>query len=192
MTALEIVSEASIRRWSSRTGGTASIAEVVLTDIGTERLAEVLAGSVDTVKGCSMLIVALASMDRPMFLSAWATAQDSRFPVRICFAVDRKTLARLGTSLPTSDRIGILLDGVDDETPLADVARDAVEAVRFESGFVARASEHLRSECVLDALLALARSLGVATLGARARDGQGFCLAPQEDFDFVPDCSCGH
>ena len=185
MTTVDLLRVAPLRRWSSSSDATAAVAELSLEAAPASQLAEALAANAVRVRGCKMLIVRLGTVDRVTLLSAWATAQSARFPVRICFAVERGTLTAIGPNLPADDQVGLLLDGVDDATPPVDVVNEAIEAIRFDARFVARATRHLRTECVLDALLTLAKNAGLATLGPESRAAHGSWLAPQVDFDFV-------
>jgi hypothetical protein len=185
MTTADVLHVTSLQRWSSSSDSTAAVAELSMESMTASQLSEALTANASRVRGCSMLIVRLGTVDRPIFLGAWATAQAAKFPIRICFAVDRTTLATIGPSLPADERVGLLLDGVDDTTPPVDVVNEAIEAIRFDSRFVAKATRHLRSECVLDALLTLAKNAGLATLGPESRSTSGSWLSPQIDFDYV-------
>ena len=185
MTTVDALHVASLRRWSSSSDSTAAVAELSMESMTANQLSEALAANVSRVRNCSMLIVRLGAVDRPTRLATWATAQAAKFPIRICLAVDRSTLATIGPNLPADERVGLLLDGVDDTTPPVDVVNEAIEAIRFDSRFVAKATRHLRSECVLDALLTLAKNAGLATLGPESRSTGGSWLSPHVDFDYV-------
>jgi hypothetical protein len=182
MTTTDLLRVAPLRRWSSASDSTSAVAEV---SIESNQLSDVLAANLSRVRSCKMLLVRMSTVDRTSLLAAWATAQAAKFPIRICFAVDRSTLATIGPNLPADERVGLLLDGVDDTTPPIDVVNEAVEAIRFDARFVAKATRNLRSECVLDALLVLAKNTGLATLGPESRAAHGSWLTPQVDFDFV-------
>jgi len=116
--------------------------------------------------------------------AALSRASDLHFNARVCIAVDHETLRAVDPLLLRNKNVGIVLDRVDASTPLSAISAELVEAVRFDEGFVLRASTDLRSYCVLDAMLKLARDLGLATLGqAAAQPGQH--LKNEPEFDYV-------
>jgi len=185
MTTTDLLRLAPLRRWSSSFDSATTVAELFLESASSSQLADALAATMTRVRGCKMLIVRFSAVDDASLLRAWATAQLAKSPVRICFAVDRSMLAAIGSRLSTDEHVGLLLDDVDDMTPPIDVVSEAIEAIRFAPRFVAKASRHLRSECVLDALLVLAKNVGLATLGPQSRASRGSWLDPQIDFDYV-------
>ena len=189
MTTVDLLRVAPLRRWSSSSDSTSAVAELSIESIAANQLSDVLAANISRVRRCKMLLVRMRAVDRACLLAAWATAQAANFPIRICFAVDRSTLATIGPDLPADERVGLLLDGVDDTTPPIDMVNEAVEAIRFDARFVAKATRNLRSECVLDALLALAKNTGLATLGPESRTAHGSWRVPQVDFDFVAEAA---
>ena len=78
--------------------------------------------------------------------------------------------------------IGIVLDFVDERTPLATVGAEGIEALRFDPQFVGRARRDGRLACILDAMLGLAHDLGIATLASSGPDA----LTPERfKFDYV-------
>ena len=103
---------------------------------------------------------------------------------RVYFAVDPADLERLDFSSLDNARAGLLLDGVESSTPLSTLANDSVEVVRFDDRFAMRAMVHLRTECVLEAMVSLVRNLGLCSLGPDLRNGaRSFASVPQ--FDYV-------
>jgi hypothetical protein len=104
---------------------------------------------------------------------------------RICLAVDVATLKTLDAETLDRRRVGLLLDNVSAQTSLDCIASQAVEAARFSPGFVLDAATHLRSACILAAMLGLVRELGACTLGPEITD-TGNSLPPELGFDYVP------
>jgi hypothetical protein len=185
MTTVDLLRLAPLRRWASSCDSATTVAELFVESASSNQLADALAATMARVRGCRMLIVRFGAVDDASLLTAWATAQQAKLPVRICFAVDRSMLTAIGSKVPSHEHVGLLLDDVDDMTPPIDVVNEAIEAIRFAPRFVAKASRHLRSECVLDALLGLARNAGLATLGPASRTSRASWLDPQIDFDYV-------
>ncbi len=102
---------------------------------------------------------------------------------RPCMALEAGALVAVDLALLRQSNISVVLDQVDEKTPLNAISAESVEAVRFAPAFVARAMTDGRLACVLDAMLALAHDLGIATLGSSAGDGR--LGAQRFDFDYV-------
>jgi hypothetical protein len=84
-----------------------------------------------------------------------------------------------------NDRIGLMIDNVGLRTPCSDLIWDRIEAIRFNAEFVAYAARDVRTACALEAMLGLAREVGLRTLGFDAvPDGAG--LSGRCDFDYLP------
>ena len=102
---------------------------------------------------------------------------------RPCMALDASAFFALDARFLSERNVGLVLDHVDETTPLNAVSAELIEAVRFEPSFIRRAMKDGRLACVLDAMLRLAHDLGIATLGTSAgrmaRAGERF------DFDYV-------
>ncbi len=99
---------------------------------------------------------------------------------RPCMALEAGALLAIDIGLLRQRNISVVLDQVDEQTPLSAVSAESVEAIRFAPGFVARAMTDGRLACVLDAMLGLARDLGIATLGS----GAGDAMREMQRFDF--------
>lgn len=106
-------------------------------------------------------------------------------PARLCLAASHAGLAKLDTCILDSDRIGLMLDDVDAQTPAAHLIWDRIEAIRFQPEFVASAARNLRLSCALESMLRLAKEIGLCTLGTEAfpygGSIDGLC-----EFDYVP------
>ena len=100
-----------------------------------------------------------------------------------CVAVRAEELRELPNRhrFPT---VGLLLDIGDDRVPFDAFADERVEGVRFSRSFVQGALGTLRLRCVLDAMLGLARQLGLPTLGPTVH-GDG-TLQIRSLFDYTP------
>ena len=112
--------------------------------------------------------------------AAVSGASELFFNARVCVAVNEETLREIDPDTLADKNLGIVLDDVNASTPLSAMGAELVDAVRFDAGFVQRASEDVRSSCIMDAMLKLANDLGIATLGSSARRSGGF------GFDYVP------
>jgi hypothetical protein len=111
----------------------------------------------------SFVLIRLATTDQQGFEQAVKATCAAASGARVCLAVDRTTLARLGASAAESG-VGLVLDDVDSDTPLSSIASHLIEAVRFKSAFVASASKSLRQSSILRAMMNLAHELGLATV----------------------------
>ena len=87
---------------------------------------------------------------------------------RLCLAVSNQTLTGIS---PLMENVGVILDNVDEHTPLSAFTNQAIEAVRFATKFLATAERDMRLGLVLDAMLQLTHDLGLATLGETSLNG---------------------
>jgi hypothetical protein len=156
---------ARIVRWSSTIDASRCGIELLGFEPASGRLESKLdqvLGSLDGVNP-SFVIVSV-----PSFASDVSTAisQLSNFltSAHVCFALDHETLLTLDPRWLRDLRFGVLLDGVNAETPLGAFGAECVEAVRFDGEFAKKASRDLRLSCVMESVLRLARELGVASL----------------------------
>ena len=103
---------------------------------------------------------------------------------RLCLAVSGKWLAAIDAAEFDPDHIGWMLDGVDAQTPIAQLIDERIEAIRFSREFVAAAARNMRVGCALESMLALAHELGMCTLGFDVVPA-GAGVAGRHDFDYV-------
>jgi hypothetical protein len=136
------------------------------------------------VKG-SFLILRLSPTDQRGVVSALAAAHDVSAPSRICFAITAGTLAQVALGQLRSDRVGLVLDQVDAETPPSALIHDAIDAVRFSTDFVDGAMSNLRRGVALRAMLGLTRDLGLSTFGPAITEETTVACCPVA-FDYVP------
>jgi hypothetical protein len=176
---------ATLIRWHSSVSTVQFGFELPGDPIPAASIGETLATLCQGVKeGASFLIVRLAAVDRVSLDVAVASAHDFGADVRVCLAVDGRILGRKDSCVLDSDRVGVLLDDVDAETPLSAIICDSIEAIRFCPVFVDSASRSLRVGAALRAMLELAQGLGLATLGPAPPEDGGF-LYPMPSFDYV-------
>lgn len=132
----------------------------------------------------AFVVVPIDTCDRAAIESAVSAYFRSGGRPRLCLAGSHATLQAAGDAAIVSERVGLLLDDITVDTPLSELIWDRLEGVRFEAGFVNRAARNLRLGCTLEAMLALARDLGLCTLGADAMPGGG-SLAGRGSFDYL-------
>lgn len=167
---------AELQRWVATSGTTSHALEVGH---------EFLAHSCSVCKNPPPAFVIVGFDDKsPSNLLLEATQAFSQS--RICLAVDVANLLSLDMETLDRTRVGLLLDNVSAQTPLDQIASQAVEAVRFSPGFILDATTQLRSACILAAMLALVRDLGICTLGGELIDTAS-SLTFELQFDYVPE-----
>ncbi len=160
------MSTVRLRRWTPTTPGERSVIEISREPVKLEQVPQVLRDAASQLSGCSMVIVAVSSARAGDLRAAGRAAESLQLEPHICLAVDDATVVQLQADLKnSSERIGLLLDNVDADTPLSHVMREGVEAIRISPKLALEAGGHLRSACILDALLGIARDAGLCTLG---------------------------
>jgi hypothetical protein len=177
----------SIRRWTSTRPSEKPILEICpAAALEGDDMAEVLRQVAPHLKDCSMLILTVSSLDAKAWSSALETAERLDLAAHVCIAVgSAESILFRHDEVVRSDRVGLLLDKVDDHTPLSHIVREGVEAIRFDRAFARHAADHSRSECVLEAILGLARNTGLCTLGPNLRrSGEEVSTIA---FDYVPE-----
>ncbi len=133
----------------------------------------------------TFVLVRLAPTDPSGIEIARAFAERSCITVRTCLAIDSFTLHQVVSPLRLNNRVSLMLDDVDPDTPLSIIAKEPIEAIRFRADFVARASRNVRLGCVLESMLLLAHNLGLCTMGPSAPMSEE-SIAPEPRFDYVP------
>lgn len=179
-----------LRRWVSRSRPATAGFELLGKRIDAHHVDAALDSSLvgSDVRNSVFLLVRIAASGHDGI--AAAIGQASKFPVstRICLAVDRSTLELVDAKRLDTTRVGILLDGVTVEISPADVIHEAIEAIRFDATFVARSARDLRARCALHSMVALAGSLGLATLGPSTM-GSPALFESRLGFDFTDEDS---
>ena len=103
-------------------------------------------------------------LDAAVEQAAAALVATGRRP-RVTVALDVEGLGFVPADAFARSGMGLMLDGVDEQTAFAHIAHTGLQAIRFDPRFLARARQGLRARCMLDAALSLARDLGLASLG---------------------------
>ncbi len=152
------------RRWVSKSSSAHGV-EFVPHDLSNPVVADLNVVSIKSAALPAFIIVPLEGLNVGGLAETLSAINGLSLGSRICIAADYATLGSLDKRGIDKTRIGYLLDKVNAATPLAHIADDSIEAVRFDPAFALRAVNHLRSRCVLEALLALTRDLSLPTLG---------------------------
>ena len=136
----------------------------------------------------AFLVVRIDGLDTVVVHRAVDAFHSAGGSARLCLAGNRLALATVAASDFDTDRVGLLLDDVDTGTPLAHLVWDRIEACRFDPTFIACAKRDIRLGCALESMLALARDLGVCTLGCNDEPGSAG-LSDRAEFDYLPRAS---
>ena len=174
----------ALRHWSAATAGARDAVELLATDRH-RGLEGTMARLGKVVGDASFLVVPIDALDQAAIERAAAAFFLAGGSARVCLAGTRAALEAVDDAAIACERIGLLLDDVTVDTPLSDLISDRIEAVRFDADFVNRAARNMRLGCALEAMLSLARDLGLCTLGADAVPGGG-SLAGRASFDYLP------
>ena len=178
----------SVRHWSSIGGSAARGYELVSQPVAPKAFRAALAFLATAVPvESAFILVRLAGGDDAANREAIDAANESTLSPRLCVAVDLSTLTSVDFSDLNNERVGLMLDGIDADTPLTAIAHDSIEAIRFDSDFVRRASGNLRQSCLLEAMSGFARNLGLCTLGPQVECSRQL-IASGLEFDYVPEC----
>jgi hypothetical protein len=177
----------STRRWRSIASPSAFALELTARPLDPSALRQFLASLPEKeLRDAAFVVVRLGALERERSKPIVVAANTWSHSARLCLAVDRGTLERIDFGALVAERVGLILDDVDAETPLSAIARDSVEAIRFGADFVARARGNVRVGCVLATMLDLASNLGLGTLGPAAAANDVASHSPVSNFDFVP------
>ena len=171
--------------WMSPTAPTGRGVELLSIDSDERSLEAALTDVAGHLGNACFLIVNACRVDAITVRRAIEAFHAAGGDVRLCLAGDRETLTQLDAAGFDSDRVGLMLDEVDLNTRYSDMIWDRIEAVRFNAEFVAHATRDMRTACSLESMLALAREIGLRTLGA---DGspEGAGLSGRHDFNYRP------
>lgn len=176
----------TLLRWQAQDASGACAAELAHRVLEPSALPGVLDRAADDVGDASFVIVRAGAWNSAAWREVWERQGDGHDGApRLCFALDTGALSALDVSMLRDDRAGFMLDGVDIDTPLSALVSERIEAVRFCPAFVTAAARNLRQGCALDAMLSLARDLGLCSLGDHAVPG-GASLIGRGEFDYLP------
>jgi hypothetical protein len=174
-----------LRHWSSPADPSTRAVELLQDSAVGKSFSSALGRLAREIEGTTFLIVRVDGVDCAEIHQAINTFQRTACSARLCLAGTHSTLVRLGSNPFDSDRVGWMLDDVDVTTPWSEIASEQIEAIRFCPDFVARAGRNMRLGLVLEAMLLLARDLGLCTLGSHDVPGGGGVIGRME-FDYMP------
>ena len=155
-----------LRHWSSPADPSARAVELLQGNAEGKSFSIALARLAHEIEGTAFLIVRVDEVDCAEIHQAINAFQRTAGGTRLCLAGTHSTLERLGSNPFDSDRVGWMLDDIDVTTPWSEIVSEHIEAIRFCPDFVARAGRNMRLGLVLEAMLLLARDLGLCALGS--------------------------
>jgi len=174
-----------LRHWSSPADPSARAVELLEGNSEGKSFSIALGRLARELEGTAFLIVRVDKVDCAEIHQAINTFQRTAGGTRLCLAGTHSTLERLGRNPFDSDRVGWMLDDIDVTTPWSEIVSEHIEAIRFCPDFVARAGRNMRLGLVLEAMLLLARDLGLCALGSHDVPGGGGVIGRVE-FDYMP------
>ncbi len=156
----------SVRYWSASGDGACLAAELRASRPGAGSLRAM--ARLVSAKPVNFLIVPVADVTTVRLDDAIKELLANRAGVHIVLSGSRSSLDEVAATVSLGDRIGLMLDGMDESTPLTNLLWDRLECVRFSAEFVYRASQDLRVGFVLESMLTLSKDLGLCSLGSAA------------------------
>jgi len=174
-----------LRHWSSPAEPRTRAVELLLSNAQGKSLSIAVRQLARDIEDTAFLIVRVDDVDGAEIHQAIDAFQRTACSTRLCLAGTHSTLERLGSNPFDSDRVGWMLDDIDETTPWAEIVSEHIEAIRFCPDFVARAGRNMRLGLVLEAMLLLARDLGLCALGSHDVPGGGGDIGRTE-FDYMP------
>ncbi|MEO7335174.1 MAG: hypothetical protein ABIV63_01215 [Caldimonas sp.] len=178
---------ATLQHWSSSTNSVHRAAELLGPLRGGGDLADTLAASTNLLGDAAFVMVRIESLpylDGDAIGRAMQALSRTGSRARLCLAGNRDVLKRIDEARYDHDKVGLMLDGVDAQTPSSQLIWDRIEAVRFHSDFIAAATHSFRLGCALEAMLRLSKSLGLCTLGEKGVPS-GDAFEECGNFDYV-------
>lgn len=176
----------NLLRWQPQDSAGACAAELAHSIIEPEALSAALDRVATCISDAAFVIVRVGVWQSAAFRQVWEQLENRPGAApRLCFALDMSALGALDASVLCDDRAGFMVDGVDIDTPLSALVCERLEAVRFKPSFVTAAAHNLRQGCALEAMLGLARDMGLCSFGAHAVPG-GASLVGRGEFDYLP------
>jgi len=182
----------SLQRWTSTASPPAFAIEWTAEPVDASELEQLVATAREAeLRGAAFAMVRIRTLEREAWEHVASIANRWSHNARLCLAIDRETLNRVESRELDTERVGLILDDVDAETPLSALARDSVEAIRFRTPFVVQARRSVRAGCVLAAMLDLTTNLGLGTLGPPVAPNDGLSPLLIPAFDFTPSPGLG-
>lgn len=115
---------------------------------------------------------------------AMDVASAAGLSARVLFLVRHDALRSIDLASLRSGKAGLMLDLVDEDTPLSALMSDAIEAVRLDPALAERWSGQLRGALMIQMIRNLAHETGLASLGPSMQPDDGFFGLPIR-FDYV-------
>jgi hypothetical protein len=176
---------ATVRVWTSPSDPAVRGFEALIEPLAPQDVAKSLRDlDLTRCTNASFLLLPLAQTDQYGVERAIESALGASETLRICLTIDEKTLERVDSRQLNGDRVGLVLDRLSLTTSTGAIVHDVLEAVRFDPSFIADSLCSVRIDAALRAMLSLARSLGLATLGSAAA-GQRSAKIFEYPFDYV-------
>lgn len=176
---------AAVRVWTSPSNGAKPGYEALIEPLSPPDVAPSLRNvDLSQCADGSFLLIPLAETDHNGVQQAIESAARASQTLRIYLTIDDRTLERVDSRRLVSDRVGLVLDRLSLITPMGALIHDVIDAVRFDATFIADSLGSIRIDAALRAMLSLAKSLGLATLGSAAA-GQGSAKIFEYPFDYV-------
>lgn len=173
----------ALQRWRSTQANGLEVTEVAIS--AGEHVQAGLEDARERMRGDErFLILRPDRLTTGTFLSCVDAVLRAALDVRVCLVVPPGVLPP--HSDPSwLDRVAFMLDVSRADLPWSEMPRDGFEAVRFGPDFTRRTMGTMRGICMLDAMLGLARDLGLTTFGPDVRSGDP-CERELPPFDYVP------
>jgi hypothetical protein len=174
-----------LRRWHSAAPLAPHAVELMGSPTQNDELRQLLPRLIRQIGHAAFVVVPVENLDSEAVRLGVEAFHAAGGTARICLAGRHAALEAIDLEVVGSDDVGFLLDAVGIDTPLSELIWDRIQAVRFDADFVMRAAKNLRVGCALESMLALARDIGLCTLGADAMP-QGGTLTGRTAFDYLP------
>ncbi|MEO7057942.1 MAG: hypothetical protein ABI143_14150 [Caldimonas sp.] len=184
---MQMTEQATLQYWSSSTNSSYGAVELLSPLRNGGDLADMLAASTNLLDDDAFVMAQIDGvpcLDGGAITKSLRVLRSSGSRARLCLVGRRDALQRIDEDRYDHDQVGLMLDGVDAETPAAQLIWDRIEAVRFHHDFIAAATHSFRLGCALESMLRLAKNMGLCTLGHHGISS-GDTFEDREDFDYV-------
>jgi len=174
-----------LSNWASPRAPARRAAELLFDQSGDGSLESTLTGITGRLGSAKFLVVNVNDIAVSTLGQAIDSFHRTGCGVRLCLAGSRQALMQVDALGLDNDRVGLMIDAVNAQSTWSDLIWDRLEAVRFNPEFVDCATRNMRFACVLESMLALAREVGLRTLGSYGA-AQCASVSGQYDFDYLP------
>jgi hypothetical protein len=172
--------QAHLSHWAATASPLRTGAELASGAIDGSALSAVLSRIAPRLGDADFLIVNAYELLPAEVRQAQETLMAAGSTGRFCLAGQREGLEHLAEA--NLEQVGFVLD-FNLQTSCSELLWDRFEAVRFGTRFVAQAVREIRVGCALEAILGLARELGMRTLGSGSPSQ---VVAAGFAFDYLP------